>query len=79
MESQKQKTVCRILNYFEYFLAFVSAVSECVSIYAFASLVGVSVGIASSLKILKICVITVGIKKYKSIIKKKRKKHDKIV
>ena len=28
---------------------------------------------------LKICVITAGIKKYKSIIKKKRKKDDKIV
>ena len=28
---------------------------------------------------LKICVITVGIKKHKSIIKKKKKKHDKIV
>ena len=28
---------------------------------------------------LKICAITAGIKKYKSIIKKKRKKHDKIV
>ena len=27
----------------------------------------------------KICVITAAIKKYKSIIKKKRKKHDKIV
>ena len=28
---------------------------------------------------LKICVITAGIKKYKSIIKKKKKKHDKIM
>ena len=28
---------------------------------------------------LKICAITAGIKKYKSIIKKKKKKHDKIV
>ena len=28
---------------------------------------------------LKICVITAGIKKYKSIIQKKRKKHDKII
>ena len=36
-------------------------------------------GIASSTKGLKICVITTAIKKYKSIIKKKRKKHNKIV
>ena len=28
---------------------------------------------------LKICAITLGIKKFKSIIKKKKKKHDKIV
>ena len=28
---------------------------------------------------IKICAVTVGIKKYKSIIKKKKKKHDKIV
>ena len=28
---------------------------------------------------LKICAITAGIKKYKSIIKKKKKKYDKIV
>ena len=28
---------------------------------------------------LKLCTVTVAIKKYKSIIKKKKKKHDKIV
>ena len=46
---------------------------------AFASLVRIPIGIASFTIGLKICVITAGIKKYKSIIKKKRKKHDKIV
>ena len=51
----------------------------CVSISAFASLVGIPIGITSSSIGLKICAITVGIKKYKSIIKKKKKKHDKIV
>ena len=35
-------------------------------------------GIASSTIGLKICVITAGIKNYKSIIKKRKKKHDKI-
>ena len=40
---------------------------------------GVLVGIASSSIGIKICAITAGMKKYKSIIKKKKKKHDKIV
>ena len=46
---------------------------------AFAFLVRIPIGIASFTIGLKICVITAGIKKYKSIIKKKKKKHDKIV
>ena len=37
------------------------------------------IGITSSVIGLKICVIATGIKKYNSIIKKKKKKHDKIV
>ena len=36
------------LNYFKHFLVLVSAVSGCVSISAFASLVSISVVIASS-------------------------------
>ena len=44
----------------------------CVSISAFASLVCLSVDITSS-------AITTGIKKYKSIRRKKKKKHDKLV
>ena len=77
--SEKHKKVCRALNYFEHFLVFVSELSGCVSISAFASLVGFPVGIASSAVGLKICAITAGIKKFKSIIKEKRKKHEKIV
>ena len=57
----------------------VSTVTGCVSISAFASLVCVPFGITSSAVGLKICAITAGIKKYKSIIKKKKKKHDKAV
>ena len=49
------------------------------SISAFASLVSVPVGLTSSAIEIKICAITAGIKKYKSIIKKKKKKNDKIV
>ena len=67
------------MNYIDHPLIVISTIIGCVSISAFASLVGIPIGIASSTIGLKICVITAGIKKYKSIIKKKKKKHDKIV
>ena len=56
-----------------------STVTGSVSVSAFAALIGISVGITSSAVGIKICAITAGIKRYKSIIKKKKKKHDKIV
>ena len=73
--SKKHKKTCRTLNYLENFfsLLFISAVTGCVSISAFASLVGIPAGITSSAATIKICVITAGIKKYKSVIKEKRK------
>ena len=43
------------------------------------SVVGFTVDIANSAVGLKICSTTAGIKKYKLIIKKKKKNHDKIV
>ena len=46
---------------------------------AFASLLGIPIGITSSATGLKIYAIGAGIKRYKSIIKKKKKKQDKIV
>ena len=49
------------------------------SISALASLVCVPGGITSSAVGLKICAIIVRIKKYKSVIKKKKKMHDEIV
>ena len=51
----------------------------CISICAFASLIGIPIGITSSAIGLKICAANAWIKTYKSIIKKKKKKHDKIV
>ena len=69
--SKKHKKKIRSLNYFEHFLLFVSAVIGCFSISAFASLVDVPVGIANSAVGLT---IRAGIRKYKSIIKVKRKK-----
>ena len=73
------KKICTTLNYIEHFLILAITITGCVSISFFASLVGISIGITSSAIGLKICAITAGIKKYKSIIKKKKKKHDKIV
>ena len=66
-------------NYIEHFFILASAVAGCISISDFASLVGILLGITSSAIGLKICVITAAIEMYKSIIKKKKAKHDKIV
>ena len=71
--SKKHKKVCTSLNYIEHFLILASTITGCVFISAFASLVGVPIGITSSAIGLKVCAITAGIKKYKSIIKRKKK------
>ena len=76
--SERYKKTYKYLNYTKLLLILISAITSCVSISAFASLVFVPVGAASS---------AVGIKssynhcrnQYKSIIKKKNKKHDKLV
>ena len=47
--------------------------------FTFAFLVIITVGISSSAVGLKSCARTTAIKKFKSIIKKKRKKHDEVV
>ena len=70
--SKKHKKVCTTLNYTEQFLILGSTITGCVSISAFASLVGIPIGITSSAIGLKICTITALIKKHKSIIKKKK-------
>ena len=77
--SKKLKKVCKVLNYVDHSLIVTSTVTGCVSISAFASLVGIPIGITSSSIGLKICVIIARIKKYKSINKKIKKKHDKII
>ena len=76
--SEKYKKTCKYLSYVEHLLILASAVTGCVQISTFASLVCVPVGITSSAIGINICAITAGIKKYKSIIKKK-KKHYKTV
>ena len=67
------------LNYIKHFLILASTITGCISISAFASLLGIPIGITSSAIALKICAIAAGIKKYKSIIDKKKKKHHKIL
>ena len=52
------------MNYIEQSLVAISAITGCVSMSAFASLVGIPIGITSSKIGLKIYVVTVGIKKY---------------
>ena len=47
--------------------------------FCFCFLVGIPVGIESSAAAIKICVITTGIKRYKSIIREKKKKRKKRV
>ena len=76
---EKYEKTCKYLNYVEQLLILVLTVTGCVSFSAFVSLVCVLVGITTSAVGIKICPITAGTKKYKSIMKKKKKKHDKIV
>ena len=61
--SKKHKKICNILQYSEHLLVIASTNTGCVSISAFASLVGIPVGIASSAITIKISVIATG-KKY---------------
>ena len=70
--SKKHKA---FLNYIEHFLILGSTITGCVSISAFASSVGIPVGITGSAIGLKSWAITAAIK----IFKKKKKKYDKRV
>ena len=70
--SKKHKKVCGVLNYIYHLLILIFTLTGCVFISAFASLIGVFIGITSSALGFKICAITAGIKKYKSIIKKNK-------
>ena len=77
--SKKYKKVITTLKYIEHLLILACTITSCVSISAFVSLVGISIGITYSAIGLKICAIIAGTKTYKSIIKKKKKNHDQIV
>ena len=79
MRSTNHKKVCKTLNYIEHILSLAPTINGCISISAFASFLGIPMGTTSSVIDLKLCAIAAGIKKYKLIIKKKKKKHDRIV
>ena len=77
--SKKYKKTFNYLSYVEHLLISASSVTCCVSVSAFALLVAIFAGITNFAVGIKICAITAVIKKYKSIINKKKKRHDKIV
>ena len=56
-----------------------STFTGCFSISAFASLSDIPIGNTNSATGLKICAKAAEIKKYKSVIEKKKQKHDKII
>ena len=71
--SEKYKTSCKYLNYVENLLILVSTITSCVSVSTFSSLADINVGITSSSIGINSCTIIAGVKKYKSMKKKKRK------
>ena len=76
---EKYKKLCKYLNCVEHFLILSSTIAGCVSISEFFSLVCLPVGITRSAVQIKFFAIIAGFNRYKSIIKKKKKKHDKSV
>ena len=63
MIRNKHKKACATLNYIEHYLSLTSVVTQCISISALASFLGIPIGISSSEIGLKICGTTAGIKK----------------
>ena len=76
--SKNHGKFCTTLNQIEHFLILALAITRWSSIYAFALLLGISIRITDTAIGLKICATTAGIKNFKSEIKRKEKKHDKI-
>ena len=70
--SEKHKKVCTTLSYIEHVIILSSTTTACVSISAFAYLVGIEIGITSSAIGIKICAIAAGIKISQKLKKIKR-------
>ena len=69
--SEKHKKVCRDFNYLEHFFLFISIVTKCLSVSSFASLVSISVGIASPAVGLKYVLSLDELKNIRQLSKKK--------
>ena len=69
---ESRKKLCTTLNYIEHFLILAFKITGYIPISAFASLIGIPIGITTSAIWLKIWAIAAAIKRYKSIIKKKK-------
>ena len=76
--SKEHKNVYRVLSYIEHLFILISTVTWYISIVGGASLVDISMGVTTYAVGLKLCVTLAGIKKYKTIIMKKKKKRDEI-
>ena len=70
--NKKHKKIYTTLNYIEHFLILASTVTGCISTSAFGFLF--PIGIRSFAIGLKVCPINAWIKKYNSIIEKRKKK-----
>ena len=77
--SKKHKKVPTALNYTDHFLILASIITGYISVSFFASFIEIPIKITIPAIELKISAITEAIKKYKSIIKEKKKKHDEVV
>ena len=71
--SEKYKKTSKYLNYVEKLLILASAVTGCVSIFAFSSLIYVPVGITSSAVGINICAVTAESKRYYNYKEKEAK------
>ena len=68
------KRVCKTLNYIIYLLNLAYVVIRCVSISALACFASIPIWFANSVVGWNICAKIVGIKRFKSVIKKKRRR-----
>ena len=62
---KKHKKFCTALNYIEHFLILASTIIGCISLFAFCSLIGSTIGITSCTTVLSTCAIASGIKSIK--------------
>ena len=75
--SKRPKNICTVLSYIKQLLILASTVAGCISISSFASSAVIPTVIASFTVGMKTRARTAIIKKFKSISKKKRNKHEK--